>query len=37
VQDKLALDADEEKTLELKCEIAGGHERTPWNPFTCDP
>ena len=37
VQDKLALDADEEKALELKREIAGGHERTPWNPSLAIP
>jgi len=27
VQDKLALDADEEKAIELKREFAGGQER----------
>src|ERR1035437_4721842 len=32
VQDKLALDADEETTIELKREIVNGTERTVWNP-----
>lgn len=32
VQDKLALDADEEKAIELKREMAGGQERVLWNP-----
>jgi hypothetical protein len=32
VQDKLALDADEEKTIELEREFVGGNERTIWNP-----
>ena len=31
VQDKIALDADEEKALELKREMAGGQERMVWN------
>ena len=31
VQDKIALDATEEKTLELKRELAGGQERVVWN------
>ena len=31
VQDKIALDADEEKTLELKREMVGGQERVVWN------
>jgi hypothetical protein len=31
VQDKIALDANEEKTLELKHEMAGGQERVVWN------
>ena len=31
VQDKIALDADEEKTLELKREMSGGQERVVWN------
>jgi len=32
VQDKLALDADEEKAIELKREFEGGQERVIWNP-----
>jgi hypothetical protein len=32
VQDKLTLDADEEKTIELKRELVSGQERTVWNP-----
>lgn len=32
VQDALALDADEEKAIELKRELVGGVERTVWNP-----
>ena len=32
VQDKLALDADEEKAIELKREVVAGQERTVWNP-----
>lgn len=32
IQDRLALDADEEKGVELKREIVGGHERVAWNP-----
>jgi hypothetical protein len=31
VQGKLALDADEEKAIELKGEFIGGHERAVWN------
>jgi hypothetical protein len=31
VQDKIALDADEEKALELKRETVAGQERTAWN------
>jgi hypothetical protein len=31
VQDKLALDSDEEKALELKREMVGGLERVVWN------
>jgi len=30
VQDKLALDADEEQAIELKRELANGQERTVW-------
>src|ERR1019366_63373 len=32
VQDKLALDADEETSIELKRELVNGQERTVWNP-----
>lgn len=32
VQDKLALDADEEEAIELKRELVSGHERVAWNP-----
>ena len=32
VQDKLALDADEEKAIELKREVVAGQERAVWNP-----
>lgn len=32
VQDKIALDRDEERTIELKREVVGGQERTVWNP-----
>ena len=32
VQDRLALDADEEKAIELKREFVNGQERTVWNP-----
>jgi hypothetical protein len=32
VQDKLALDADEEKAIELKRELVAGQERVLWNP-----
>lgn len=32
VQDKLALDADEERAIELKHEFVNGQERTVWNP-----
>ena len=31
VQDKIALDADEEEALELKREMTGGQERMVWN------
>ena len=31
VQDKIALDADEEAAIELKREMAGGQERVLWN------
>lgn len=32
VQDRLALDADEEKRINLKREIVNGQERAVWNP-----
>jgi hypothetical protein len=32
VQDKLALDADEQKAIDLKQELVQGRERTVWNP-----
>ena len=32
VQDKLALDADEERAIDLKREIVNGQARTVWNP-----
>ncbi len=32
VQDRIALDADEEKTVEVKREMAAGQERVVWNP-----
>ncbi len=32
VQDRLALDADEEKAIELKREMVAGQERAVWNP-----
>ncbi len=37
VQDKLALDADEEKAIDLKRELVGGQERTVWNPALSIP
>jgi hypothetical protein len=37
VQDKIALDADEEKALELKREMAAGQERVLWNPALSVP
>jgi hypothetical protein len=32
VQDKLALDADEQKAIELEQELVKSRERTVWNP-----
>ncbi|MGE5487336.1 MAG: hypothetical protein ACM3ZB_05905 [bacterium] len=32
IQDRLALDADEEQVLELKRETVAGQERVLWNP-----
>jgi hypothetical protein len=37
VQDRLALDADEEKAIELKREIVAGQERVVWNPALSIP
>ena len=37
VQDKLALDADEEKAIELNREFVAGQERTVWNPSLTIP
>jgi hypothetical protein len=37
VQDKIALDADEEKAIELKREIVSGQERVLWNPVLSVP
>ena len=32
VQDKIALDADEEKAIDLKREFVSGQEQVVWNP-----
>ena len=32
IQDRIALDADEEKSVEVKREIVAGQERVVWNP-----
>jgi hypothetical protein len=37
VQDKLALDTDQEKAIELKRELVNGQERTVWNPTLSIP
>jgi hypothetical protein len=37
VQDKLALDADEEKAVELIREMVAGQERVVWNPALSIP
>src|SRR5262245_18634615 len=37
VQDKLALDAEEEAAVELKREIVSGQERVLWNPSRTIP
>jgi hypothetical protein len=37
IQDRLALDADEEKLIELKREMVNGTERTVWNPALSIP
>ncbi|SRR6266568_9024685 len=37
VQDKLALDSDEERTIQLKREVVSGQERVLWNPSCSIP
>lgn len=37
IQDRLALNADEEKAIELKREIVAGQERVVWNPSLSIP
>jgi hypothetical protein len=37
VQDRIALDAEEEKAIELKREIVAGQERVIWNPSLSIP
>ena len=37
IQDRIALDADEEKAVELKREMVAGQERTVWNPALSIP
>ena len=37
VQDSIALDADEEKAIELKREMVAGQERVVWNPALSIP
>jgi hypothetical protein len=37
VQDRIALDADEEKAVELKREMVAGQERVVWNPALSVP
>jgi len=37
VQDKLALDAEQEMAIEMKREIVNGTERTVWNPALSIP
>ena len=32
IQDRIALDTDEEKTVEVKREMVAGQERVVWNP-----
>jgi hypothetical protein len=32
IQDRIALDAEEEKAVDLKREMVAGQERTVWNP-----
>ena len=35
VQDRIAIDADDEKAVELKREMVAGQERVVWNPMLC--
>ena len=37
IQDRIALDADEEKTIDLKRDMVAGQERTVWNPSLSIP
>ena len=37
VQDRIALDADEEKAIELKHEMIAGQDRVVWNPSLSVP
>ncbi len=37
IQDRIALDADEEKAVELKREMVAGQERAVWNPALSIP
>lgn len=37
IQDRIVLDADEEKVVELKREMVGGQERLVWNPALALP
>lgn len=37
IQDRFALDASEEKAIELKRELVAGQDRTWWNPKTSIP
>ena len=37
IQDRIALDTEEEKTVELKREFVGGQERVVWNPALSIP
>jgi len=37
IQDRIALDAEEEKAVELKREMVAGQERVVWNPALSIP
>ena len=37
IQDRIALDADEEKAVEVKREMVAGQERVVWNPALALP